>query len=119
MKNMFGRLLVAALVCAGVCFTAVTAQAEKKEGAKKEVAAEKKAQTTLTGAVKAVANKTDATKKHLELTDSTGATYMLIGRAVAGDVVTTLDGKNVKATGTTKDKDGKKTLYVSSIEEAK
>lgn len=119
MKSSYGKLFVAALVCAGFCAANLTVRAEEKKDEEKKEAKEKKEQITVTGAAKAVPNKADATKKHLELTDSTGATYMLFGHAVKGDAVAQFDGKSVKATGTTREKDGKKVLFVSAIEEAK
>jgi hypothetical protein len=121
MKSSFGKMLVAGIVCAGFCFASVTVRAEdkKKDAPKKEAPA--KEQTTVTGAAKAVANKTDATKKHLELTDKAGATYMLLSKKITAEEVAKFDGKNITVKGTVKDgKDGGKIIYVSGdITEAK
>ena len=121
MKNALGRLLVTGMICAGFCYASMTARAEekKKEPAKKEAAA--KEQTTVSGTAKAVANKTDATKKHLELTDKAGTTYMLLSKKITAEEVAKFDGKNITVKGTVKDgKDGGKIIYVSGeITEAK
>ena len=115
MKFSYGKLFIAGLICAGVCLavTGVRAEEPKAAAMKKEV-------TTVTGTAKAVANKTDATKKHLELTDKAGAMYLLLSKTITAEEVAKFDGKTITAKGTVKEKDGKKTLYVSgAIEEAK
>ena len=120
MRGSFGKWVVAGLVCAGFCFANVGARADGTNAAMKKAASAKE-QTTVTGAAKAVANKSDPTKKHLELTDKAGTKFLLLSKKITAEQVAKFDGKNITVSGTTKDnKDGGKTIYVSGdITEAK
>jgi hypothetical protein len=115
-RSLF-KCFMAGLICAGICIAALPAQAKEDEDAKK--ATEKSEQITITGMAKAAANKTDATKKHLEVTTKDEGTFMLLGKVVSSEIVAQMDGKTVKVTGTKKAKSERKILYVSTIEEVK
>ena len=117
MKNKFVKLMVASLVFAVSGAVALPAHAEKEKKTEGAAAAtaEKKEQTTVTGTAKAVPGKKDPTKKHLELTAADGSNYLLMGRVVAGEAVAQFDGKKVKVTGTVREREGKKTMYVGEI----
>lgn len=128
MKSTLLKLIVAALLCAG--FSSGIARAAdkeakkdaKKEAVKKEaVPEEKKEPVTITGTAKAVPNKTDETKKHLEITDADGKVYIVISKAVTAEEVAKLDGKKVTATGGKYQKEGSKkiSLFAKEIAEAK
>lgn len=124
MKSSVMKLFVAVLVCAGLGVGGAIAAEKpaKKEGAKKEaVPEEKKEATTVTGTAKAVANKTDETKKHLEVTDADGKVYILISKNLTADEVAKYDGKKVTCTGSKYQKEGSKkiSLFVKEIAEAK
>ena len=118
MRGKFGRMLVVALVCSCVCGASLGAMAQGTNGVTTADAKAAK-KMTVTGMAAAVANKGDATRKHLEVTDDNKIVYSLLGAAAAGDAVTKFDGKKVTATGTVRERSGRRIVYLGTLEEAK